>query len=281
MREIESKIIEDAVAEKLVKINIDLDSSMCASLQKSLENEQSPLGRELLNQLLENSKVAREERVPICQDTGIVVVFAKIGDRIRLKGKTLEEAINAGVSRGYTEGYLRKSMVADPIFQRKNTGDNTPAVIHTEIIPGEKLIIEVAAKGGGSENMSRLKMLKPADGPQGIVDFVCEVVEKAGPNPCPPLVIGVGVGGTMEKAALLSKKALFLPPDAQNPEPQMAAFEQEIMEAVNNLGVGPLGMGGRITALGVNLLTYPCHIASLPVAVNLNCHASRHGYIEL
>ncbi len=281
MREIDSRKITDAVAEKLIEINIDLDSSICNALKASLETEESPLGEDLLQQLLENSKIAAKERLPICQDTGVVVAFVEIGENVRIKGMGLKEAINAGVARGYEEGYLRKSMVSDPIFKRINTGNNTPAIIHTDLISGDKLKIEVGAKGGGSENMSQLKMLKPADGPQGIIDFICQVVEEAGPNPCPPLFIGVGVGGTMEKAALLSKKALFFRPDYRNPDPELAQFEDQILTEVNSLGVGPLGLGGRTTALGVNILTYPCHIASLPVAVNLNCHAARHGQIEL
>jgi len=281
LREIDSRKITDAVAEKLIEINIDLDSSICNALKASLETEESPLGEDLLQQLLENSKIAAKERLPICQDTGVVVAFVEIGENVRIKGMGLKEAINAGVARGYEEGYLRKSMVSDPIFKRINTGNNTPAIIHTDLISGDKLKIEVGAKGGGSENMSQLKMLKPADGPQGIIDFICQVVEEAGPNPCPPLFIGVGVGGTMEKAALLSKKALFFRPDYRNPDPELAQFEDQILTEVNSLGVGPLGLGGRTTALGVNILTHSCHIASLPVAVNLNCHAARHGQIEL
>ncbi len=281
MRVIESQKIVEAVSEKLIEINVELDPAICKSLEESLEKEESFLGKELINQLLENSRIAIQENLPICQDTGVVVAFVEVGEEVRIKGETLEKAINAGVAKGYEKGYLRKSMVSDPIFKRVNTGNNTPAIIHTELVPGDKLKIKVAAKGGGSENMSKLKMLKPADGPQGIIDFICQVVDEAGPNPCPPLVIGVGVGGTMEKAALLSKKALFMPPHEKNPDPELADFEEEILKEVNKLGVGPLGLGGRITALGVNLLTYPCHIASLPVAVNLNCHAARHGKIEL
>lgn len=280
MREIDCKKIIDAVAEKLIEINVDLDSSICNALKSSLEKEESPLGKDLLKQILENSEIAAKEKLPICQDTGVVVVFVEVGENLRIKGMDLKEAINAGVAKGYEEGYLRKSMVCDPIFKRINTGDNTPAIIHIDLVQGEKLKIEVAAKGGGSENMSQLKMLKPADGPQGIIDFICQVVEEAGPNPCPPLVIGVGIGGTMEKAALLSKKALFFPPDYRNTDPELAQFEEQILSEVNKLGVGPLGLGGRTTALGINILTYPCHIASLPVAVNLNCHAARHGHIE-
>ncbi len=280
MREIKSQEITDRVAQKLVEINLDLGTPLCVSLEESLNREESSLGRELINQLLENARIAREERIPICQDTGMVVAFVRIGEEVRISGSGLEEAINRGVARGYQEGNLRKSMVLDPIFERKNSGDNTPAIIHTEVVPGEELSVEIAAKGGGSENMSQLKMLKPADGPGGIIDFVCRVVEEAGPNPCPPLIIGVGVGGSMEKAAVLAKKALFLPLDFKNPDSRLESFSRDILVQVNKTGVGPLGLGGRVTALKVNLLTHPCHIASLPVAVNLNCHAARHDHIQ-
>jgi len=280
LREIKSQEITDRVAQKLIEINLKLATPLCNSLEESLNMEESSLGRELINQLLENARIAREQSIPICQDTGMVVAFVRIGEGVRIIGNGLEEAINQGVARGYREGNLRQSMVLDPIFERKNSGDNTPAILHTEVVPGEELTVEIAAKGGGSENMSQLKMMKPADGPEGIMDFVCEVVEEAGPNPCPPLIIGVGVGGSMEKAAVLAKKALFLPLDYEHPHSRLEAFSQDILAQVNKTGVGPLGLGGRTTALKVNLLTHPCHIASLPVAVNLNCHAARHGHIE-
>lgn len=280
MREIKSQEITDRVARKLIEINLELSTPLCISLEESLNGEESSRGRELISQLLENARIAREERIPICQDTGMVVAFARIGEGVRISGNGLEQAINRGVAQGYKEGNLRKSMVLDPIFERKNSGDNTPAIVHTEVVPGEELTVGIAAKGGGSENMSQLKMLKPADGPGGIIDFVCRVVEEAGPNPCPPLIIGLGVGGSMEKAAVLAKKALFLPLDYKHPHSRLESFSRDILAQVNKTGVGPLGLGGRTTALKVNLLTHPCHIASLPVAVNLNCHAARHGHIE-
>lgn len=250
------------------------------SLKKSLEHEVSPGGKEILKLLIENAKIAREENIPMCQDTGFTVVFVEIGQDVHIVGGDINKAINEGVRRGYQEGYLRKSIVGDPI-KRVNTGDNTPCVIHTKIVPGEKLKITVAPKGGGSENMSALKMLKPSDGVEGVKRFVIETVETAGPNPCPPLVVGVGIGGTMEKAAILAKEALLRDIGSRNPQQHIAELEKELLQDINKLGIGPQGMGGRVTALAVHIETFAAHIASLPVAVNLNCHAARHKCIVL
>ncbi len=277
MRELDVKTIENKIAAELIKMNLYVHNEMLEAFKKGLKDEKSPIGREILRELLHNAEIAAEQKIPICQDTGVAVFFVEIGVDVKIKGGSIYDAINNGVRRGYTDGYLRKSMVADPLFARDNTGNNTPAVIYTDIVPGSELRIIFGAKGGGSENMSQVKMLKPADGPEGVKDFVLEVVGSAGPNPCPPLVVGVGVGGTMEKAALLAKKALFRPLFLENPDCRLAKYEKEILTEINKLGVGPMGLGGTVTALRVHVSTYPCHIASLPVAVNLNCHASRHS----
>ncbi|MHB0911905.1 MAG: fumarate hydratase [Armatimonadota bacterium] len=270
MREIHVSEITDTVAGLCKEANYDLPSDVLRAVSEA--REESPAGREVLAQLVENAEIARRERVPICQDTGFAVVFAELGQDAHVAGGGLTEAINAGVAKGYTEGYLRKSIVAHPL-RRENTGDNTPAVIHTEVVPGEKLKITVAPKGGGSENMSGVRMLKPADGVEGVKKFVVELVRAAGSNPCPPIIIGVGIGGTMEKAAILAKKALLRRVGEPGPE---AELEAELLDLVNATGIGPGGLGGRVTALAVHVLTYPCHIASLPVAVNIQCHAARH-----
>ncbi|MBT9175357.1 MAG: L(+)-tartrate dehydratase subunit alpha [candidate division WS2 bacterium] len=234
----------------------------------------------MLQQLLENARIAREEAVPICQDTGSAVVFVEVGQEVHIVDGLLRDAIDAGVAKGYTEGYLRASMLSHPL-NRKNTGNNTPAVIYTELVPGDNIKITVVPKGGGSENMSSLKMLKPSDGVEGVKNFVVEAVRQAGSNPCPPIVIGVGIGGTFEQVALLAKKALLRPIFEHSSNPDNAKLEQELLESVNNTGIGPQGLGGRITALWVNVETFPAHIASLPVAININCHACRHKEIIL
>lgn len=275
MKEIEASAVTAAVARLAVDANQLLGEDVVRAIEEGLKREQSPSGRDILSQLLENARLAREDRVPMCQDTGLAVIFLEVGQEVHVKGD-LEEAIQEGIRRGYAEGYLRRSVVESPIGQRKNTGDNTPAVIHTRIVPGDTLRITLAAKGGGSENMSGLKMLKPADGWEGVKAFVIETVARAGPNPCPPLVIGVGLGGTFEYAALLAKKALLRPLGSRHPDPGIAAREDELLEAVNRLGIGPAGFGGVVTALGIGIEVHPCHIASLPVAVNINCHAHRH-----
>lgn len=257
--------------------NYYLGDDVRQAVLRAREVEESEVARSILDQIIQNADIARDEAVPMCQDTGFAVVFMDVGQDVRVVDGDLEDAVNRGVSRGYTDGYLRKSIVSPPV-DGKNTGDNTPAVIHTRIVPGDRIDITVATKGGGSENMSRVGMLKPADGLSGIREFVIDVARSAGPNPCPPIVVGVGIGGTFEMVALLAKRALLRPLDDENPDPVMAELEREILKGVNNLGIGPAGMGGRTTALGVKIETYPRHIASFPVAVNINCHAARHSH---
>lgn len=276
MREIGYEEIADAVARLSVEANYYLGEDLLAALRRAKEEEESPLGREILEQILENARVAAEERMPLCQDTGMTVVYLELGQEVHLVGGDLTEAVNEGVRRGYKEGYLRNSVVDRPFSARMNTKDNTPAVIHTEIVPGDKLKITVLPKGGGSENMSYLKMLSPAAGRQGVIDFVVESVDKSGANPCPPTIVGVGVGGTADKAMDLAKRALLREVGVPSPDPEAAELERDILEAVNGLGIGPQGFGGRVTALAVHVETFPCHIASLPVAVNLQCHSARH-----
>ena len=280
MRVIKAETIINTVAEMCIDANRNLCPDVYDSISKSLEREESPIGRSILEKIIQNADMAREKQMPICQDTGMAVFFAEMGNEVIIEDSTLEEAINEGVRKGYTEGYLRKSVVADPL-RRVNTGDNTPAIVHLTQVKGDKLTITIAPKGFGSENMSGVKMLKPSDGEKGVKDFVVETASKGGSNPCPPIVVGVGIGGTMEKAALLAKKALTLPLDKSNPDPYYAAMEDELLERINDLGIGPQGLGGRITALKVNILTYPTHIAGLPVAVNINCHVTRHKTVEI
>ncbi len=276
MRELDVSVITDNVAEMCQQANIYLGEEEFNALKRALKEEESPTGREVLKQLIENVEIARDEQIPICQDTGFSVFFVEWGQEVHLTGGTLEEAINAGVSRGYTDGYLRKSIVRDPLYERKNTGNNTPAVIYTDIVPGDQVKIAFAPKGGGSENMSTVKMLKPSDGEAGVIDFVVNHVKAAGPNPCPPIVVGVGIGGTFDKVAVLAKKALFRPLGKPNPDSKFAALEETLLKKINDLGVGPQGFGGRTFALAVHIETFPAHIASMPAAININCHASRH-----
>lgn len=280
MRIIKANEIISAVAMLCVDANRRLSDDVYHTLCQSASTEESPLGRSILEKIIENADIAREKQMPICQDTGMAVFFVDMGNEVLIEDMTLEDAINEGVRKGYTEGYLRKSVVADPL-RRVNTGDNTPAVVHLTQVRGDKLTITIAPKGFGSENMSGIKMLKPSDGEEGVKDFVVEVAEKGGSNPCPPIVVGVGIGGTMEKAAILAKKALTLPLDSHNPDPYYAAMEDELLERINRLGIGPQGLGGRTTALKVNILTFPTHIAGLPVAVNISCHVTRHKTVEL
>jgi fumarate hydratase subunit alpha len=275
MREIEVAEISRAVFMLCLDANYALGEDVLASLQAALQVEPSPTGRNVLEQLIVNAEIARDEQVPMCQDTGFAVVFAEIGQDVRMVGGDFYAAVNEGVRQAYVDGYLRKSIVADPL-NRVNTGDNTPAVIHVDIVPGDKIRLIVAPKGGGSENMSAVKMLKPADGAKGIMDFVVDTVSRAGSNPCPPVVVGVGIGGTMEKVALLAKKALLRKLGEPHPDPFYAGMERDLLEKINKLGIGPQGYGGRTTALAVHIETYPAHIASLPAAVNINCHAARH-----
>ena len=274
MRVVNSKIITDEVKKMCIEANIVLGNDVKDKIKESIDNEKSETGKSILKILLENAKKAENNNIPICQDTGMAVFFVKVGQDVIVEGETLTEAINRGVSEGYTEGYLRKSVVS-PI-NRQNTGDNTPAIIHYEFVKGDKIEIEFAAKGFGSENMSALKMLKPSDGIEGIKKFVIDTVSEAGPNPCPPTIIGIGIGGTMEKCCEMAKKALFRDLGKHNLDDDIAKLEKDILKEINDLGIGPQGFGGSTTSLGVNIETYPTHIAGLPVAVNINCHASRH-----
>lgn len=277
MKTIEFDDIVKKVKDACMSANFELGEDVITAFRKTKETEESPVGKEILEQLIENAAIAKEEKIAMCQDTGFAVCFVKIGDEVKVSGGNLVEAINEGVRQGYKEGYLRKS-ICHP-FTRKNTGDNTPAIVHLDMVPGDQLEIIVAPKGGGSENMSRVTMLKPSDGIEGIKRFVVERVRESGANPCPPLVIGVGIGGTFEKAALIAKKALLRPVGSKNPDPELVSLEEELLVEINDLGVGPQGLGGRTTALAVHVNMHPCHIASLPVAVNINCHASRHKEI--
>ncbi|MBS3887654.1 MAG: fumarate hydratase [Firmicutes bacterium] len=275
MREVNVAVIAAAIAELSMDANYNLGDDVYSAFKEALVAETSPVGKSVLAELIENAKIAREEQVPLCQDTGYAVVFVELGQDVRLVGGDLYTAINEGVRKGYGDGYLRKSIVSDPL-KRVNTMDNTPAVIHLELVPGDRVKLIIAPKGGGSENMSAVKMLNPADGAKGVVDFVVEAVSKAGSNPCPPILVGVGIGGTFEKVAYLAKKALLREVGSVNADPFYSELENEILTKVNKLGIGPQGYGGRTTALAVFIETYPAHIASLPAAVNLNCHAARH-----
>lgn len=280
MREVDCLKITEAVSEMCISANCLISKDIQCALSAAEKAEDNPLGQGVLSTLLANADIAAEKMIPICQDTGLTVVFVEIGQEVHITGGYLEDAINAGVAKGYTEGYLRKSVVADPIA-RENTGDNTPAVIHYKVVPGDGLRITVAPKGFGSENMSTLKMLKPSQGLEGVKNFVLETVDKAGPNPCPPIIVGVGVGGTMEKAALLAKEALLRPVGTKNENPFWSQVEEDLLAAVNGLNIGPAGFGGRTTALAVHINPYATHIAGLPVAVNIGCHVTRHVQREL
>ncbi len=260
--------------------NYFLGQDMIDALQNAYDKEISLTGKEIIKQIMDNAVVAKSEEVPMCQDTGFAVVFVELGQDVHIEGGSLEDAINEGVRRGYTDGFLRKSIVGHPL-ERENTGDNTPAVVYYKLVPGDNLKITVAPKGGGSENMSAIKMLKPAEGLEGVKQFVLDTVLAAGSNPCPPVIVGVGIGGTFEKAAMLSKESLLRAVGTPNPRPDIAVLEKELLNSINNLGIGPQGLGGRITALAVHVNVYPAHIASLPVAVNINCHANRHKEIIL
>ena len=280
MKQIAAAEIVEAVEKLCIEANYNLGEDIAGSLRTALTQEASPLGCEVLERLLENAEIARNERVPMCQDTGMAVVFVELGQDLHITGGSLTEAINEGVRRGYEMGFLRKSVVKDP-FERVNTGDNTPAVIHYDIVPGDRLHLTVAPKGFGSENMGALKMCKPAEGLAGVMQFVVDTVDKAGGNPCPPIIVGVGAGGTMEKATFLAKKALLRPVGVHNSDPRLAEVEEELLRRINKLGIGPQGFGGTTTALAVNLEVYPTHIAGLPVAVNINCHSTRHQEVTL
>jgi fumarate hydratase subunit alpha len=280
LKEIHIDRIIHSVEEMCIKANYVMNTDLTDALKDALIAEESPLGREALGYILENAQLAEYEHIPICQDTGMTVVFIELGQDIHVIGGSLTDAVNEGVRRGYVNGHLRKSIVRDP-FDRVNTGDNTPAVIHYEMVPGDEIKITVAPKGFGSENMGALKMCKPYEGLNGVKDFVLETVSKAGANPCPPIVVGVGVGGTMEKAAILAKKALLRPIGQKNTQDRLAAIEDELLTKINAMGIGPAGFGGRMTALAVNMEVFPTHIAGLPVVVNINCHVSRHLSVVL
>ena len=279
MREIDSSLISEVVARLCIDANYHLPPDMKKQIISSSKEESWETASIILDQIIENFNIADENLQPICQDTGLACVFLSIGQDVNIKGN-LEEAVNEGVRKGYSQGYLRKSVVSDPL-NRVNTGDNTPAMIYYDICPGDKIKITVAPKGFGSENMSQIKMLKPSDGIEGVKDFVIKVVEDAGPNPCPPIVVGVGIGGTFDKAAYLAKKALMRPVDQRNSELFYAELEEELLEKINALGIGPQGFGGKTTALAVNIEKFPTHIAGLPVAVNINCHVTRHMTEEI
>lgn len=277
MRKIKASQIIDKVKELFLKANYHIDPDLLKLLQKTLEEETSPIGKYVLKMIIENNKIASREELPICQDTGLAVLFIELGQEVQIVDGDFKEAIYQGVKEAYQEGYLRKSVVDDPVFERKNTKTNTPAIIYTDIVPGDKIKFLVMPKGFGSENMSALTMLKPADGPRGIVDFVVETVRKAGPNPCPPTIIGVGIGSTADKAMVIAKKAIARKIGSYNKNEKYAKMEKEILKRINNLGIGPAGLGGNITCLAVHIDYLPTHIAGLPVAVNVCCHAARHA----
>lgn len=280
MRELEVNKITEAVRDMCIKINHELSDDMKQALNGAEASEKSPLGKKILGQLQENLQIAESEMIPICQDTGMAVLFFEIGQNVHLTGGDFTDAVNEGVRQGYTEGYLRKSVVSDPLI-RENTKDNTPAVIHTSIVPGEQVKITLAPKGFGSENMSRVFMLKPADGIEGVKNAILTAAADAGPNACPPMVLGVGVGGTFEKCALMAKQALTRPVGTHSEIPYVREMEEELLDKINGLGIGPGGLGGTTTALAVNINTYPTHIAGLPVAVNICCHVNRHISVVL
>lgn len=277
MREIDSKVITKEVKKLCIEGNIYLGDDVIKSFKENLEKEKSDLGKDILNILIENAQIAKETHIPLCQDTGMAVFFVEIGQEVMIKGDTLTDAINKGVSEGYTKGYLRKSVVS-PIT-RINTKDNTPAIIHYEMVKGDKIKIQYAPKGFGSENMSQLKMLKPSDGIEGVKEFIVKTVSEAGPNPCPPIVVGVGIGGTVDKCAQIAKKALFRDIGTHSEDEMIANLEKEMIKKINDLGIGPQGLGGNTTALAVNIETFPTHIAGLPVVVNINCHSARHKQV--
>jgi fumarate hydratase subunit alpha len=280
MREVDVATLTDAIRNLCIESNCYPTDDLVKVTEESIAKEESPSAKAALEQIRENQKIAAAEEIAMCQDTGVAVLFVEIGQEVHFTGGELEAAIHEGVRRGYKDGYLRKSVVADPL-RRKNTGDNTPAVIHYTIVPGDQVVITIAPKGGGSENMSTVKMFPPAAGREGIIKHVVEWVKQAGANPCPPTVVGVGIGGTFEKVAYLAKKALLRPIGEPNPDPYYAEMEQEILTKINALGIGPQGFGGRVTSFAVHIETHPCHIASLPLAININCHVSRHKTITL
>lgn len=281
MREIQANQITETVARLATEANHFLGDDVVAALKKARETEESPAGRDVLDQLLKNVEIAKQGTFPLCQDTGVAVVVVELGQEVHVVGGNLNDAIHAGVKKGYTDGYLRKSMVAQPFSERKNTKDNTPAMIHTDVVSGDKLKITIMPKGGGCENMSALGMLTPSAGRKGVIDFIVTTIDKAGSNPCPPTIVGVGVGGSSDQAMWLAKKSLLRPLGQWNPDPETAALEKELLEKINNLGIGPMGLGGRTTSLAVHVLTTPCHIASMPVGVNVQCHSARYKEVTM
>ena len=281
VRKLDVREVTAAVKAMCITANYDLPADVYDALVKAKEAEESPVGREVLGQLVENADIAAADRVPICQDTGFAVIFADVGQDVHLVGGSFDAAVNEGVRQGYGDGYLRKSVAAEPAHARRNTRDNTPAILHTGIVPGDKVRLTLMAKGGGAENMSSLNMLKPSEGWAGMVDAVVDTVSRAGSNPCPPVIIGVGIGGTIDMVTLLAKKALLRDIGSTHPDARLAGMEAELLEKINALGIGPQGLGGSTTALAVFIEEMPCHIASMPVAVNVQCHAQRHKSVEL
>lgn len=280
MRQIQVSKITSAVKQLCIETNYVAGQDIVAGIKKGLSNESSPIGQNILNQILDNASLAKEKRMPICQDTGMAIVFVTIGQEVHFEGGSLEEAINEGVKQGYEEGFLRKSIVGDPI-ERINTGDNTPAVIHYELVEGDQVMIQLSPKGFGSENMSQIHMLKPADGLEGVKKAIIGTVDRAGGNACPPMIIGVGIGGSFEKAALLAKKSLLRDVNEHSTKPALKALEETLLKEINTLGIGPQGLGGNTTALAIHIDSYPTHIAGLPVAVNISCHVTRHGKVVI
>lgn len=281
MRVIEFDELVDKVKQLVIDANCYLPDDVMDAIKTAYEQEESPIGKEILAQIIENNEIARGERLPICQDTGFAVFFVELGSEIYIKGGTLEQALEEGTRRGYKEGYLRKSIVDDPVVDRKNTGDNTPIATHIHIVTGDKLKLTFMPKGGGAENMAEVAMLSPAEGIEGVKRFVIERVKRSGGRPCPPVIVGVGIGGTFDYVAYLAKRALLRRIGAHHPDDRFAQLERELLDEINQLGIGPMGLGGRVTALAVHVETYPCHIATMPVAVNLNCHAARHRTIVI
>ena len=277
IRQIKAEDVTQTVKQLFLDCNYFIGSDIMTALEKARENEKSEVGRNVLSQIIENDKLAAKEEIPLCQDTGMAILFVEYGDKVVIEGGSFEDAVNEGVRQAYKDGYLRKSVVDDPVFDRINTKDNTPAVIHTRIVSGDKIRITAGGKGFGSENMSAIKMLTPSYGIEGVKKFILDTVRTAGPNPCPPIVVGVGIGGTFERCAQLAKKATFRAVDTRNPDERYAQLEDELLESINKMGFGPAGLGGTTTAIGVNIETSPTHIAGMPVAVNICCHAARHA----
>jgi len=281
VRDLDVCAVTEAVKAMCITANYDLPADVYDALVKAKEAEESPVGKEVLDQLVENADIAAADRVPICQDTGFAVIFAQVGQDVHLVGGPFDDAVNEGVRRGYGDGYLRKSIAEEPAHARRNTTDNTPAILHTSIVPGDKVRLTMMAKGGGAENMSSLNMLKPSQGWDGMVEAVVDTVSRAGSNPCPPVIVGVGIGGTIDTVTVLAKKALLRDVGSAHPDPRIAGMEAELLEKINALGIGPQGLGGSTTALAVFIEEMPCHIASMPMAVNVQCHAQRHKTVEL